>query len=93
MVTRHKGGENAKFLKLFDLIDSMTNYKESKILEKEKTISPSQLPNLKQHLYKQIMQSLRMLHASNDLDLKIREQIDYASILYNKCLYQQSAKV
>jgi len=93
VVTRHKGGENAKFLKLFDLIDSMPNYNEEKILDKEKSISPAQLPNLKQHLYKQVMQSLRMLHASNDIDLKIREQIDYASILYNKCLYQQSAKV
>ncbi len=91
--TRHKGGENAKFLKLFDTIDAMNTYSESKILVKVKSITALQLSNIKQHLYKQIMQSLRMLHASNDIELKIREQIDYAVILYNKCLYQQSAKV
>jgi len=91
--TRHKGGENAKFLKLFDIIDALVEYNDAKILAKVKSITPAQLPNIKQHLYKQIMQSLRMLHTSNDIDLKIREQIDYAVILYNKCLYQQSTKV
>ena len=30
-VSRHKGGENAKFLKLFDIINNQTNYNESKI--------------------------------------------------------------
>ncbi len=91
--TRHKGGENAKFLKLFDAIDALADYNEDKILKKVKSIDSAQLSNIKQHLYKQIMQGLRMLHTANDIDLKIREQIDYAVILYNKCLYQQSAKV
>lgn len=91
--TRHKGGENAKFLKLFDTIDALSTYSEDKILKKVKDIAPAQLPNIKQHLYRQIMQSLRMLHTSNDIDLKIREQVDYAVILYNKCLYTQSSKV
>ena len=67
--SRHKGGENAKFLKLFDLINNQTNYNEQKILSKDKTLKPSQLPNLKQNLYRQIMASLRMLHSSADLKI------------------------
>ena len=90
--TRHKGGENAKFLKLFDLMNAMDNYDEQKILAKEKSISSDQLPNIKQNLYKQLLQSLRSLHSNTDIDLKIREGIDNAQILYNKCLYQQSYK-
>jgi hypothetical protein len=90
--TRHKGGENAKFLKLFDLLNGMDVYDEKKILSKEKTISSDQLPNIKQNLYKQLLQSLRTLHSSTDIELKIREGIDNATILYNKCLYQQSYK-
>lgn len=91
-VSRHKGGENAKFLKLFDIINSQTNYNEQKILLKEKSISPTQLPNLKQNLYKQLLGSLRMLHAGTDIDLKIREVIDNATLLYNRCLYSQALK-
>ena len=90
--SRHKGGENAKFLKLFDLINNQTNFNEAKILAKDKALKPSQLPNLKQNLYKQIMASLRMLHSGNDITLSIREIIDNATILYNRCLYQQSLK-
>ena len=90
--SRHKGGENAKFLKLFDLINNQTNFNEGKILAKDKALKPSQLPNLKQNLYKQIMASLRMLHSGNDITLSIREIIDNATILYNRCLYQQSLK-
>lgn len=90
--SRHKGGENAKFLKLFDIINTQSDFNEEKILAKEPSLKPSQLPNLKQNLYKQIMASLRMLHSSNDLSLSIREIIDNASILYNRCLYQQALK-
>ena len=90
--TRHKGGENAKFLKLFDLMNAMDVYDENKILDKEKSILPEQLPNIKQNLYKQLLQSLRMLHSANDIDVKIRESVDNATILYNRCLYVQSYK-
>ena len=90
--TRHKGGENAKFLRLFDLMNAQDNYDEKKILQKAPEINPTQLPNLKQNLYKQLLQSLRMLHSDGDIDLKIRELIDHGWILYNRCLYGQSYK-
>lgn len=90
--TRHKGGENAKFLKLFDIINAQTNYNEEKILAKESSITAEQLPNIKQNLYKQLLQSLRLLHNDSDIDLKIHELLDNTWILYNRCLYAQSQR-
>jgi len=90
---RMKGAEDAKFIKLFDLIDKQRNYDESKIIEKEKDIRPSQLSNIKAHLYKQILISLRTSNPDNDVEILIREMLDYTIILYNKCLYEQSLKM
>ena len=45
--TRQKSAEDAKFIKLFDLIDKQKDYDEGKILEKERAIKSQQLSNLK----------------------------------------------
>ena len=92
-VLRLKTGKDAKYLKLFDLIDKQKEFDEKLILAKEKKIKPSQLSNLKANLYKQILKSLRNNIASEDLNMSIREQLDYSKILYNKCLYDQCFKM
>lgn len=92
-VTKQKAGEETKFLKLFDLIDKQKEYNEAKILEKETSIKSQQLSNLKAHLYRQILQNLRNLNTDEDIDLKVHELIDFATILYNKCLYDQCVKM
>lgn len=84
--------DDALFLRLFDIIDSQTEYNEERILKRDSQIKPSQLSNLKAHLYKQILQSLRLYHVGHDIDLRIREQIDSTTILYNRCLFDQSLK-
>jgi len=85
--------EESKFVRLFDIIDQLEEYNEDKILQKEPSIKSSQLSNLKAHLYKQILTSLRLNHIQQNVDIQIRESIDYARILYNKGLYRQSLKV
>jgi hypothetical protein len=90
--SRISGAENAKFLKLFDIIDGQTEFNEERILKKEPEIKPSQLSNLKAHLYKQILSALRQYHSANDIDMRIREQLDNTTILYNRCLFDQSLK-
>ncbi len=90
---RSKSIDNAKFIRLFDLIDKQKDYDESKVLKKDDSIKPQQLSNLKAHLYRQILQSLRNLNSNEDIDIKIREMIDYAVILYNRCLYEQCIKM
>lgn len=90
--SRTTSSEEMKFLRLFDLIDGQTEYNEAKILRREPLIKETQLSNLKSHLYKQILQALRLYHTSHDIDMRIREQMDHSTILYNRCLFDQSLK-
>ena len=91
-VGRIDSNENSKFLKLFNLLDKMHFYKENIIL-KSKIVSKLQLSNLKAHLYKQILISLRLNPQHKNIKLHIRGQIDFATILYQKGLYKQSLKI
>jgi hypothetical protein len=83
-------GDNIKFLKLFNIIDKQTIYNEDEILRKAPEIKQSQLPNLKANLTKNLLISLRLIAKHSDIDIMIRQQLDYAKILYNKALYNQS---
>ncbi|RUT72921.1 hypothetical protein [Ancylomarina longa] len=85
--------KKTKFLQLFDVLDRMEEYNEAIILKKAKEIKQSQLPNLKAHLYKQLLTSLRLTHVNHDISISLREQIDHAKVLYNKGLYQQSLRI
>ena len=92
-VGRLGGNTDAKFLSLFNLFDKMGEYDEPAILKKVPTIKRAQMSNLKAHLYKQLLTSLRLNHLQHNTDIQIREQIDYAKVLYNKGLYKQSLKL
>jgi len=87
---RNQESEELLFLLLFDHLDKRGDYDESDILKKLPGIKKSQLPNLKAHLTKQLLTSLRLLSKNQNADIQIREQIDYARVLYNKGLYRQS---
>lgn len=91
--TRLEGNEDAKFLRLFDTLDTMEHYNEERILELCPDISKQQLPNLKAHLYKQILTSLRMLNVQHSAGLQIRDQIDFVKILFDKGLYTEAQKI
>lgn len=83
----------SKFIRLFDILDSLDAYDEDLILKKSSDIKRDQLSNLKRHLYTQIMKALRNIHIDKELDIQIREQLDFARILYGKGLYMQSLKI
>ncbi len=83
---------DAKFLTLFNLLDKMRTYQEETILESG-VVKKSQLSNLKAHLYKQILISLRLNPGNQNVRVQIREQLDFATILYQKGLYKQSLKI
>lgn len=91
--TRLGSNEGAKFLLLFDCFDALEQYDEAKVLALCPTISKQQLPNLKAHLYRQILTSLRMLGVQHSPTLEIREQIDYVRILFDKGLYGEAQKI
>ena len=83
----------AKFIRLFDILDQMETYDEEIVFKKFRNLSKGQLSNLKRHLYTQLLTSLRMIHINKNIDIQIREQIDFARILYGKGLYMQSLKL
>lgn len=83
---------NAKFLALFNLLDKMKQYDEAVILKSD-IVKKQQLSNLKAHLYKQVLVSLRLNPVNQDIRIQLREQLDFATILYQKGLYKQSLKI
>ncbi|PCJ94086.1 MAG: hypothetical protein COA50_13105 [Flavobacteriaceae bacterium] len=83
---------DAKFLALFNLLDKMKRYDEKIILDSG-VVKKTQLSNLKAHLYKQILVSLRLNPVNQNIRVQIREQLDFATILYQKGLYKQSLKI
>jgi len=84
--------EDAKFMTLFATMEKLKKYDETDIL-KNGAIKKSQLSNLKAHLYKQILISLRLNPSHQNVRIQIREQLDFATILYHKGLYNQSLKI
>ena len=93
LYAKHRQGSgNLKFVQLFDAMDKLDAYNEVLILKKVSSIPKGQLSNQKAHLYKVLLSSLRHLHKSN-ADIQVRENIDYARLLYNKGLYMQSLKI
>lgn len=91
-VGKKSSSEDLIFLKLFDLMDKQKVYDEKKILEKESSIKASQISNLKAHLYSQIMLAIRNYNPCSDIDLQIHQYLDFAKLLYNRCLYEQCLK-
>lgn len=89
---RLDSNSNANFIALFNLLDKMKMYDESEILKKT-AIKKTQLSNAKANLYRQILVSLRLTPQQQTTQIIIREQLDFATILYNKGLYQQSLKI
>ena len=92
-IKRSSSREDLKVIQLFDAIDKGKDYDEKIILKKLPGIEKPQFANLKTHLYKELLASLRLLKSSDSIDLQLHEQLDYARILYNKGLYLQSLKI
>ena len=91
-VNRLESNTDKKFIALFDLLDKMSVYDEQKI-GNSKIVKREQLSNVKSHLYRQILVSLRLSISTNNKRLQLREQLDYVYILYNKGLYEQSLQM
>ncbi|MCD7970519.1 MAG: hypothetical protein LUF87_09220 [Alistipes sp.] len=90
--TRLAGNHEAKFLLLFDQLEASEEYDEARILARC-PIKKEQLPNMKAHLYRQILTSIRLLNVQHSETMQLREQLDFAQILYDKGLYRQSLKI
>ncbi len=92
-IKRSSGKEELKIVRLFDVIDKQKEYDDKQLLKKMGGVTKPQLANLKTHLYKQILASLRLLKSADSMDLQLNEQFDYAHILYKKGLFMQSLRI
>ena len=91
-IKRNSARDDLKVVRLFDALDKMTEYDEKVLLKKLKDTEKPQLANLKTHLYKELLASLRDLKSTDSIELQLNEQLDYARLLYNKGLFQQSLR-
>jgi hypothetical protein len=92
-MTRNSASGDLKVIQLFDGLEKMKEYDEEQLLVKNPSIQKQQLSNLKAHLYREILASLRLLNQEGNIDLELHEQLDFARLLYNKGLYLQSLKI
>jgi hypothetical protein len=92
-VTRNTATEDLKIIQVFDALEKMTEYDEELLLKKNPAVKKQQLSNIKAHLYKQLLASLRLLKTGENIHIQLHEQLDYAQLLYNKGLYLQALKM
>ena len=87
---RDKEASSKLFFQLFELIDKKGELEENQILAKIPNLKKSQLSNVRANLYTQILSCLRLTKSKHVVEIKIREQVDFAKVLYDKGLYRQS---
>ncbi|GAA4316961.1 hypothetical protein [Compostibacter hankyongensis] len=92
-LNKNRDKEDKLFIQLFHALEKMKVYDEKALFRKVPAIKKQQLSNLKAHLYKHLLTSLRLLYKEKDPAIELREQCDYARVLYDKGLYAQSLKM
>lgn len=88
-----RGSDELLFVKLFDSYDQNGQISDEKIIELEPGIKKDQLPNMRIHLYNKLLTSLRLQNQKSSEDIEIRQQIDFAKVLYDKGLYSQALDI
>ncbi|HRD43003.1 MAG TPA: hypothetical protein PLN30_04595, partial [Ferruginibacter sp.] len=70
-IKRNSSNDDLKIIELFDALDKLAEYDESLLLKKLPTIKKPQLANVKSHLYRQVLASLRLIKISESVDLQL----------------------
>jgi len=84
--TRAGATGSSKFIQLFDVVDRMDEPDDALAMKRMK-ITTGQYSNLKRHLYQELLTSLRLIYIRKEIDIELREQIDFTRILYGKGHY------
>ena len=79
------GKKGSKYLDLFQLINAMSEYDESKLKKK----FPRNLPSDKAYLYEAILRSMRDYRSAKSKVAQIKEMILDSNYLYERGLYSQ----
>ncbi|MEO0731681.1 MAG: hypothetical protein AAFZ52_02520, partial [Bacteroidota bacterium] len=84
--TRAGSTKESKFIQLFDLLDRLDG-PDDKVVMDRLSLTNGQYSNLKRHLNQQLLTSLRLIYIKKEIDIELREQIDFSRILYGKGHY------
>ena len=84
--TRAGSTSDNKFIQLFDVLDRLDTPDDGLVTQRL-SLTSGQYSNLKRHLYQQVLTSLRLIYINKEIDIELREQIDFSHILYGKGLY------
>lgn len=87
------GGEDDMFYRLFIHISAGGSPADEKIRQSLGVTDSGKMANLQRHLYGQLLESLRRQHRKRTRTIEVREQIDYASLLYSRGLYLQALQL
>jgi len=90
---RNADGADLLYMTLFDVIDKAKTFDEAKIRKEFPKLKTANFTNLKRHLYEQLMICLRLLKKDKQKNIKIREYIDFAYVLYGKGLQLQALEI
>ena len=74
-IKRSSGKEDLKIIQLFDAMDKLNEYDEKQLLKKMPTITKTQLANLKAHLYKELLASLRLIKSTDSIDMQLHANL------------------
>ncbi|MBC6993013.1 hypothetical protein QWY85_14285 [Neolewinella lacunae] len=90
--TRAGSTVDSKFIQLFDVLDRLPEPNDDQAMARMK-ITSGQYSNLKRHLYQQLLTSLRLIYIDKEIDIELREQLDFARILYGKGHYLDALRI
>lgn len=92
--SKNMAGDSGNYQLLFDAIAKQDEYDEEKILSKfRKEAFAQRFPITKNRLYNVVLKSLDAFHSNSSADARLKRQIHYAEILYQKSLYDQALKI
>lgn len=81
------------YLKIFSVIDAQEDYDEEAVKDHFKNERfVKHFPSEKNHLYKQLLKSLRAYHADNSTSSILKEEIKNIEVLYKKALFKECNK-
>lgn len=84
ILSAKSGRKGKNYVTLYDWIEKKGSLDEVKFLSANQSIKPTQLPNIKNNLYRQILKSIREISKDNYEEIRTREYFDFAKILYSK---------
>lgn len=80
---------SSTYLKMFEILDKTKHITDAG-MRTQLGNKTSNIHSLRSFLYKQILKSLRAYHTEKNIQYKLREMLDYADILSDKGLHEQS---